>query len=43
MLIKNCFDFLGFYTEYNNLTFHYIQDILDKKDNRFDVKGLTNA
>ena len=31
------------YTEYNNLTFPYIQDILDKKDNRFDVKGLTNA
>jgi len=31
------------YTEYDNLTFSYIQDILDKKDNRFDVKGLTNA
>jgi len=28
---------------YDNLTFSYIQDILDKKDNRFDVKGLTNA
>lgn len=31
------------YIEYNNLTFPYIQDILDKKDNRFDVKGLTDA
>lgn len=31
------------YTEYDNLTFPYIQDILDKKDNRFDVKGLINA
>lgn len=27
------------YTEYNNLTFSYIKDILDNKDNRFDVKG----